>query len=690
MFLKSIRLRNWKAYVDATFEFPDPSPTRNVILIGAKNGFGKTSLLEGIALGLFGRDGLPLVGRARFGDGGADHRLELSYNDFLERAFHAQSREQGSASASVQLTFGGDEPITLHRIWHFSGGGKHRREEEEVRIYVGPDEELLSTPPLEDRDEFIRSFVAQKFLPVHLAQFFLFDGEQVQRLAQRDMAAQVRLGIEGILGVPVLRELSADLREYAKDRQRRAGHVGDERIERLRAEIRELEIREETFNSELRDTDPQIDPLRTHRDQLVRQISTLHGGSYANLKELFETRERLDRDRERYRDELRRLLSFDVALAITGPKLRADTARQLGEESVLERWLSGKSQGDSNFDRFVASLDRSPPELDPPLTAAQHHVMRDKLRNAWQSLWHPTPEGCAREVRHSYLNESERVLVRERLQRAEDLAIDKVGTLLQKVEEFDQDIRKLDARIAQQRGVDVEAEQLAEQLGDAQERLSELESRRREVDRELEGLRGQLNPKRQELGRMQESFFAAEPQLRRSARAHAIAGLVERIISEAFPEHIGDVARAMTEAYRAMAHKGVVRRIEIAPDCSVKLLANGTRDLRGMDASAGESQIFALSLIAAIAKVSGRGFPIVMDTPLARLDPEHRHNVLSYFTRSEGQVILLSHPDEVSGSYLELIEPKMLAEMRIEHEEVADGVGRSRVMPGYFHASAGR
>lgn len=688
MFLRSIRFRDWKSYTDATFEFSEPTLGRNVVLIGAKNGFGKTSLLEGVVLGLFGRDGLPLVGRARFGDGGSDQRLELSYNDFLERAFHAQARDQGRTSASVQLVFEGEERITIHRIWHFSGSGKHRREEEEVRIYQGPEEELLFIPPLEDRDEFIRSFVAQHFLPVHLAQFFLFDGEQVQRLAQRDMAAQVRLGIEGILGVPVLRELADDLREYAKDRRRRAGHVGDEKIERLRAEIRELEIREEQLDQEARAIDPLLEPLRARRDQLVKQISALHGGSYASLKELFETKERLDRDRERYREELRRLLSFDVALALAGPELRAATAKQLEEETVREKWEMGKAQGDDNFGRFVASLERTAPELQPPLTSHQQNLLRDKLRNAWQNLWYPPPENCARESRHSYLNETDRLLVTERLQRADSLAINNVGTLLHRVADFDQEIRKLDARIAQQRGVDVEAEKIAEEMTDAQERLSELDMRRREVGRELDGLRGQLNPKRQELGRLQETLFAAEPQLRRSALADRLGTMIESIIDEAFPEHIGDVASAMTAAYRAMAHKGVVKRIEIGSDCTVKLCGNGTRDLRSMDASAGESQIFALSLIAAIAKVSGRGFPIVMDTPLARLDPEHRRNVLSYFTSTDGQVILLSHPDEVSGPYLDLIQPKLMADMHITHEEIADGVGRSRVVDGYFREVA--
>ena len=141
----------------------------------------------------------------------------------------------------------------------------------------------------------------------------------------------------------------------------------------------------------------------------------------------------------------------------------------------------------------------------------------------------------------------------------------------------------------------------------------------------------------------------------------------------------------MTIAYKQLAHKTLVKRIEIADDCTVKLLGDKNRDLRTMDASAGEEQIFALSLIAAIAKVSGTRVPIVMDTPLARLDSDHRKNVLQFFAANAGeQVIFLSQPDEVHGSYLKVIRDRVCQAYHIEFEELGDGVGKAHVRNGYF------
>ncbi len=109
----------------------------------------------------------------------------------------------------------------------------------------------------------------------------------------------------------------------------------------------------------------------------------------------------------------------------------------------------------------------------------------------------------------------------------------------------------------------------------------------------------------------------------------------------------------MTKAHRSMAHKkDLVERIVIDENCDVKLLNSDDVDLRGYDLSAGEKQIFTQALISAVSAVSGRGFPMVVDTPLGRLDIEHRKGVLNHLVQREHQVILLSTNTEVVGEYL--------------------------------------
>src|SRR4029078_6937564 len=112
----------------------------------------------------------------------------------------------------------------------------------------------------------------------------------------------------------------------------------------------------------------------------------------------------------------------------------------------------------------------------------------------------------------------------------------------------------------------------------------------------------------------------------------------------------------------------------------------GGRDLRDLDASAGENQVFSFALIAAIARAATeRGFHIVIDTPLARLDAQHRVNILRYFTEKAGeQVVLLSQDAEVTGQYLEVLRDRVCQTYLIEHEEIGNGIGVHRLCKGQY------
>ena len=93
------------------------------------------------------------------------------------------------------------------------------------------------------------------------------------------------------------------------------------------------------------------------------------------------------------------------------------------------------------------------------------------------------------------------------------------------------------------------------------------------------------------------------------------------------------------------------------------------------------------ALIWAIAQVSKRDFPFVVDTPLGRLDSEHVTAVLRDFTNRDGQVFLLSTDREVVGENLEAIRDRVLRAYLVE-ARVADGETVSAAREGYFGEAA--
>lgn len=67
-----------------------------------------------------------------------------------------------------------------------------------------------------------------------------------------------------------------------------------------------------------------------------------------------------------------------------------------------------------------------------------------------------------------------------------------------------------------------------------------------------------------------------------------------------------------------------------------------------VDLSAGQMQILIMSLISALAEITHYQAPFVIDTPLARLDSEHRQGLFDHWKGLSQQVILLSQDAEVT------------------------------------------
>jgi len=668
--LVTIRLRNWKAFPALELNLQGISSERNVVIIEGSNGFGKTSLLEALVLGLYGREGVDLIGRA-----GGGSRADMGYDAFLERALHQGVRGHDS-NASVELCFeGGDgQRFTIQRLWYFTAAGRHRRSDEEARIWQGPDDDLVPLPDGDDQFTEVRDLVARALLPARLAPFFFFDGEHLDRLAGVDLDQQVRLGLEHALGIPLLRRLGDDLKFYARDRRRQIKGMSGAELDDLAHAVEDLEAQRHQLTAALDELAQALIPLRKERDATVARIGALHGDSYASFKRLFEEREQCGRARDALQDRLRQTLSFDLALALAGADLRRAARAQLASDARIEQQEATRTISEERYREIVSAVGESGELEKAGVSPAQWSALEVRLRTIWSKVW---GEGAAEEGQrmHVHLGEADRHLVDERLRTIETLGAEQIAGLAQEAEQADAAVSEVDRRIAAQRGIDETSQQLADRLGDIQVSVGDLEERTRILTRTLDAVQGELATKERALGKMRSQLDADAPLLARADRADAVGRAIAKLIERLFPLNLEAFASAITLAYRAMAHKDAVCEVRIDPTGAVALLDAEGHDLRSLDPSAGESQIFAFALMAAITGIAAP-FPIILDTPLARLDPDHRERVLRYFSGLDRQIIFLSQPAELSGRYLELLRPKLSAVLELTHEQ-----GRSAFQP---------
>jgi DNA sulfur modification protein DndD len=687
MYISQITLRDWKAYTTAAFDFPAPTAGKNIVLIGAPNGYGKTSLFEAMVLGMFGRDGLPLIARSPFA-GGDRERLVTSYSNFLEKALHRGAVAAGRSSCSVKLVFIDDdgEQIEIQRIWHYNDAGVYRPQDEEIQIFQGTTRKPVGPGQLQgsDRADWFREYIAENLLPFTLAHFFMFDGEQVSVLAEREMSAQVRAGIEGLLGIPVLKTLAKDLRSYAEVRRKDSPNVSDKTIERLELERHQLNFELDKKAERYNEIEPSLVSLKDEREHLTRELASFGAGSQALMQEQFEQIKSHERAIETAGAQLEELLMKDIALAMSGSGLRETLKDRLASETILERWQSGKDQGDSNLDRFLETVGSSVANIDPSLTEHQRSEVITSARTAWERLWYPRPDNCADSYRHPYLNELERSKVVDQLNEIDHLGSSMIVELLTAKTNSEDALKRLQDEVTRTEAVAPHVDKKRERLSQLNGEIQQFDQEVGALKREMSVLETQVGQKNTDLTKLAGQWDQAKPSVRRAIRALKVASMVDEIVAKAVPSQIDAIAAAMTKAHRSMAHKkDLVERIAIDENCDVKLLNSEGIDLRGYDLSAGEKQIFTQALISAVSSVSGRGFPMVVDTPLGRLDIEHRKGVLNHLVQREHQVILLSTNTEVVGEYLREIAPHVQKKYLVHYERVGD-IGQSSVRPGYF------
>lgn len=110
-----------------------------------------------------------------------------------------------------------------------------------------------------------------------------------------------------------------------------------------------------------------------------------------------------------------------------------------------------------------------------------------------------------------------------------------------------------------------------------------------------------------------------------------------------------DVQKAASEMFTQLIRDPEAHGVlQIATDFRVDLL-----DTHGnpRETSEGGKQLVALALIGALKHAAVRGGPVVLDSPLARLDLDHRANVLTNWLPALGtQAILLVQSGELTTS----------------------------------------
>lgn len=676
MWISKIELVCFKSYQRQEFDFPEPSEGRNVVLIGGMNGYGKTSILEALYLCLYGKDAMSHLARA-----GLKTDETRGYPTFLEKAFNGEALRAGRDTMMVKVVIHRtkSKAVEIARKWYFRSNGSWTDEEATYR-------EILRGVPQLPRSDGRNSFhlseaLDEFFVPAHVAPFFFFDGEEVKKLADQGRVEQVKQGLEGLLGVVLLRNLADRLKQFERSKRETVANVDEDRLTLLFNQLSENERTAAELKRKLDEATNRRGRLDGEFQSLLERVTAAGGGGgdTATYKDLIEQREQV---RGQLRDTHRKLedfLAVRLPFHLVSKELVAAYETQLQREQRWFQWEAEKRALEPRQLEFKSAYEsQTDPAIDPPLTEQQLEAIRGRMNAAWASLFYPPPNDCADVIDHDYLSSTERERVLSALG-SMSLGYQEIQDVLRAETDLTDRIDELGRKITRLEGIDRDGTlaSLTAELKNVQDQMTSLDDEHRADDRRLVALEAQITSQRADYERERRKLDESSPARAIIERSDRVRRVIEAVIPALFPLKVKELAANMTAVYKQLAHKDQVSKIEIRDDGTTTILGKSGKPL-SFDRSAGENQIFATALIAGLARVSGVKAPLVVDTPLGRLDSKHRQNILKYWTGEKSrQVILLSQDEEIDGGFFERIRDNVSKTYLLEHADVGDGIGRT-------------
>lgn len=632
---------------------------RPIVLIGGLNGAGKTSLLDALQLVLYGKTAL------------CSKRFGIGYEEFLRRSAHRRSREGEEIAVELSLLRaenGGMRRYRLRRSWVASDTTVRDRIEVEVD---GVADDVLS--------DTWESHVEQ-LIPRRVSPLFFFDGEKVEGLADPERSSDMlSRAVHSLLGVDLLDRLSTDL--VVLERRKQADLRGAEdrrRIQTARSEFIAARDRHQELVGLRAQTQNQVDRRRKALRDLDRRLEDEGADLFLRRAELNEERAAADERLARARESVAHCSAGDAPLLMVAHLIH-DVVVQDSSEREAERAAILDGVLESRDRDLLGLLQSAPPGV---VSSVREFLARDRDTRV-QALRRDVYLHLDSHERNAFTRADERV--RLDVPGLVDAAMAELRGALAALDDAD---RKLAAIPAAERVAPLlDAKRGAEdELREALAALSTADDEIRAAEADLEAKRAKL---RALLEQAIEREFQDEGVARLLEYSRKVRGTLQTFRDRVIESRISSIAAAASESLRALMRKqSLFDGLYIDPvTFAVGIRGQDGSEMPSAVLSAGERQILAVALLWGLARVSARELPIVIDTPLGRLDSVHRAQLVNlYFPRASHQVVLLSTDEEISSDHYEALRPFIGAEYHLWYNESEE---TTEILTGYHTSAAG-
>lgn len=673
MLLKTITLTNYGLYRGQ--QTIDVAPRRRhgrsrpVVVFGGKNGAGKTTLQEAVRVCLYG----PAAIGARV--------ARREYEAFLDERIHrADTSLIKAPAAGVCIEFdyvqeGVCERYVVERCW--ARHGKSIREQLQVRRNGEP----LTACDQDHWDEFLKSLI-----PPGVSQFFFFDGEKIQELADaKGDDGGLADAVKNLLGLDLVDQLEADLRIFLA----RATTGG--RAESLRGEWDDVQDKLALTQRKLTRVREDRAALQTRLDQVTARLESLEerlareGAGFARDRDDLKVAAcSLDAQVEQALTELRGMAAGLLPFSLCRGLVRS-LLTQLAAEEETQRKETFHAMLLGRLGPVKRSLSKS--QLFRGLTKLQQcqkDTIHERVSSALTRLTErPSAKDASLVAEVHGVSAEQRARISEWGTESLEHVPMETARLSRRLERLERDRRKTEARLAHVRDDSVMLP-LLNKISTANRELGAAEAKLTEQTHVVSQLENELRQLQSRAQKLDEQLTKVKRQSQAVENARRVRAVLQRYGRELVLAKVARLRGSIEECFSRLCRKSdLIERIEIDPtDFQLTLFGRNDHPLPKHQLSAGEKQIFAIAVLWGLAQASGRPLPLIIDTPLGRLDSDHRSTFLSdYFPHASHQVLILSTDTELDRDHFEALSPHVSHAYHLDYDAAS---GATTVRNGYF------
>jgi DNA sulfur modification protein DndD len=640
MILKKLFIKNMFAYSGEIEIDLEPKNNKNIILIGARNGRGKTSFLRIIRILLHG-----LKNNSDFTKADVNlipNEYALGKGNKWEGIFN-KTYKNNTASIKGIFEFENNELI-ITRDFEKTNLSFN----ENLTVYYNFQKQLMP-------QEFLNNI-----LPSNFAQFFFFDGEKLENL-MNTQNLNVKESLEVLLNIKTYEKLITNIKSIQRNYKKETENTPSiKEISKLEYQRNSLMMDIKIDRNTIKKIEKEIQIFKIDIEEQQDKLTDFLSNKKADIKPLKSEKEVIEKELSTLKEYISsKLKGIDFLVLIAEglsrkylSKLEDDkTNYKLDEQLKLFKRTLNVIIAKVENNVFDSTIEEIPPEYNLNFDTTEYYQNRIKMESdkAWEKFKKDKSKNIDKQIIYFHEEDKETLqkifeeksLLYEKLIDLKKLEV-RLKEIKNKIENATEDASENDNLINTYK---IKKEELETQKSNYEQKIGELNKNIELKSKEKDKLDIKIK-------NLERSLNLSKPILNSIELSNKLIDFFQEFKLKLLHKKIADLENQFNISLFDLAHdKDWIKMVQINDKFEIKLLNFLEREISINSLSAGQRQILATALIQALASVSEVKSFICIDTPLARIDLENREQIITkYYPKASKQVIILSTNSEIDPS----------------------------------------